>query len=571
MEQDFLLDLDEEGLIQSISCVIEQDGVKFPKLDLQFKKDGISSISTGNKMQNMQNGIHAEEIEIGEIIGQGASSYVYKGIYKPNNYPISIKTVNIFDKDKRHQMLNDFKILLTQYTHPNLIQCYGAYYDQGTIKIILELMDFGSIRNLIDILKQINNQDPLMNESILANIVYQVLKGLEFLHKNKHQVHRDIKPDNILINKKGLIKLTDFGISKQLEKTQELCITFVGTTLYMSPERLTGNQYGLRSDVWSLGIVILELVTGMYPYEYKNKSILEFVQSILQQPEPLLPQNANYSNELIDFIKNCLSKEQKNRLDISQLMLGTFEYDEDNEEDKNLPEYGPYQFRNDSIYIGQWQNGNRHGRGKQLWVDGSIYEGYWKENMAQGKGRLIHSYGDAYIGQWSYDKANGIGVYLHVDQAKYEGEWLDDKQNGTGTETWPDGAVYKGDYLNGKKDGYGKFVWADGSTYEGNFKQNNINGKGTYQWPDGRMYTGDWVENKMEGKGVFTWKDGRKYEGEYKSDKKHGYGILEWPDGKTYKGNWKNGKQHGIGILLIQGQKEKKGEWKNGKKIKWIK
>ncbi|EAR82121.4 Serine/Threonine kinase domain protein, partial (macronuclear) [Tetrahymena thermophila SB210] len=224
-----------------------------------------------------------------------------------------------------HQMLNDFKVLLTQYTHPNLITCFGAYYEEGTIKIILELMDFGSIRNLIDMLKEINYcylSKILCNQKYQYHffILKQLLKGLEFLHKERHQVHRDIKPENILINKRGNVKLTDFGISKQLEKTQQLCMTYVGTTLYMSPERLIGNQYGLRSDIWSVGLVIIELATGLYPYDVKNKSIVQFVSNILQSKEPTLPDNGKYSAALMDFVKKCVAKEQKDRLDISDLL-----------------------------------------------------------------------------------------------------------------------------------------------------------------------------------------------------------------------------------------------------------
>lgn len=80
-------------------------------------------------------------------------------------------------------------------------------------------------------------------------------------------MHRDIKPENILINSKGKIKLSDFGISKELEQTKALTNTFVGTLSYMSPERIQGHQYGYPSDIWSLGLVILELASGHFPVE----------------------------------------------------------------------------------------------------------------------------------------------------------------------------------------------------------------------------------------------------------------------------------------------------------------
>jgi serine/threonine protein kinase len=78
-------------------------------------------------------------------------------------------------------------------------------------------------------------------------------------------MHRDIKPDNILCNSQGFVKLTDFGITKQMDEEQ-MAATFVGTMNYMSPERMEGEKYSFEGDIWSLGIVIIELITGIYPF-----------------------------------------------------------------------------------------------------------------------------------------------------------------------------------------------------------------------------------------------------------------------------------------------------------------
>jgi hypothetical protein len=86
---------------------------------------------------------------------------------------------------------------------------------------------------------------------------------------------------------------------------------------------------------------------------------------------------------------------------------GQFEYGQDKDDQKFLPTLGPYEFENGSVYLGQWKNGFRHGKGKQIWTDGSIYEGFWEQNVACGKGRLIHSDGDIYEGEWKNDKAHG--------------------------------------------------------------------------------------------------------------------------------------------------------------------
>jgi hypothetical protein len=158
---------------------------------------------------------------------------------------------------------------------------------------------------------------------------------------------------------------------------------------------------------------------------------------------------------------------------------------------EGLPELGPYELENDSVYLGQWKYGLRFGIGRQQWKDGSIYEGTWRNNMACGHGRLIHADGDVYEGEWLDDKSHGKGRYTNFDGAKYEGDWVEDKQHGLGVETWPDGACYTGEYQRGQKNGRGRFVWSDGSYYEGPFYKNDIEGDdGVYVWNDGRKFRG---------------------------------------------------------------------------------
>ena len=226
------------------------------------------------------------------------------------------------------------------------------------------------------------------------------------------------------------------------------------------------------------------------------------------------------------------------------------------------------QIENGALYYGEWDSeGNKHGRGIQLWPDGSKFYGYWINNKANIKGKLIHKDGDIYEGEWVDDKAEGYGIYSHIDGAKYEGYWKDDKQEGKGKEIWPDGNSYEGEYVGGNKQGKGKFIWSDGSVYEGDFMNNNIEGKGIYRWADNRVYNGEWKNNQMDGYGEFTWPDGRNYKGGYKNDKKEGYGVFKWSQGQEYRGNWKNGKQHGEGEIFNPQTKEcKKYIWENGKR-----
>eukprot|EP00826_Nyctotherus_ovalis_P050334 TRINITY_DN6156_c0_g2_i4.p1 TRINITY_DN6156_c0_g2~~TRINITY_DN6156_c0_g2_i4.p1 ORF type:complete len:341 (-),score=-14.12 TRINITY_DN6156_c0_g2_i4:153-1175(-) len=139
---------------------------------------------------------------------------------------------------------------------------------------------------------------------------------------------------------------------------------------------------------------------------------------------------------------------------------------------------------------GQLKDGNRHGRGMQMWPDGARYDGEWRDNQACGKGKFWHVDGDIFDGEWKNDKANGYGVYIHKDGAKYEGEWKDDYQHGYGIETWADNSKYDGDYRDGKKHGNGAYIWSDGSKYVGEWADNKICGKVPFNLNSGKICVG---------------------------------------------------------------------------------
>jgi len=194
---------------------------------------------------------------------------------------------------------------------PFLVKFHGSYIDEGRVFVAMELMDLGSIETITKVLKErppepkmnLKKKAPFISEPILAKISQQVLSGLLYLHKCKKQVHRDIKPDNILINSRGEAKLSDFGISKELEKTAALCETFVGTMAYMSPERVEGEgkKYSYPSDVWSFGLVLYEMATGLSAYP-KNVAQFEILCFIKNNPSPTLPNDGSFSKEFCDFL-----------------------------------------------------------------------------------------------------------------------------------------------------------------------------------------------------------------------------------------------------------------------------
>ena len=155
-----------------------------------------------------------------------------------------------------------------------------------------------------------------------------------------------------------------------------------------------------------------------------------------------------------------------------------FEFDNDNEMVGKGIFLGPRQFENQIIYIGQWYDHKRNGRGQQIYPDGSIYEGYWLDDTRSGNGRFIDYLGDIYEGEWQADVAQGKGKYIQTGGAVYQGDWVDNKQNGQGREKWPSGETYEGDYKDGQKHGQGLFKQVDSSYYYGQFVHDKITGNG---------------------------------------------------------------------------------------------
>jgi len=156
-------------------------------------------------------------------------------------------------------------------------------------------------------------------ERTLAKISWQVLEGLDYLHSEMHVIHRDIKPSNLLLSSSGIVKITDFGVSGELEDDleQKKKVTFVGTIHYMSPERVIGKPYEYNSDMWSLGLTLLECIFLRYPYSSpeeagKQFSFWELMRRIVERDPPSLPPTTEHSN-LQDFLQQVLRKDPQSR------------------------------------------------------------------------------------------------------------------------------------------------------------------------------------------------------------------------------------------------------------------
>jgi len=255
------------------------------------------------------------EMDFSARLGSGACGVVTKGIIRQSGVPVAVKSIKVHDKERREQLLNEIRTLVRATGCPNLVQWYAGFVSMGNVLVALEFMDMGSLADLQHRLPQGSG----LPQEHLATVAAQVMRGLTHLHDNNH-IHRDIKPQNVLHNRMGEVKLTDFGIAKELSDMALAC-TFVGTAMYMAPERCLGKDYSFNSDIWSAGMVLFELAAGKYPFVANSFPAL--VDCLCEQKEPRL-ETALFPSEAVDFVAKCLTRDNMHRPSSEVLMRHTF-------------------------------------------------------------------------------------------------------------------------------------------------------------------------------------------------------------------------------------------------------
>lgn len=290
---------------------------------LQHRKTGISIGQTGmsQSMGNFTLDPRDVEVDPQSPLGRGACGVVSRGIHKKSGLRVAVKAVHVDDKSKREQLMNDIQALVRAQNSPHLVQLYAAYFHRtsGRVHLVLELMEYGSLADLLSFC--IQEKTGGIPESVTSAMTRQTLEGLRYLHDH-NIVHRDIKPGNILVNSKGELKLSDFGITKTLDNTLKVCDTFVGTAIYMSPERATGNSYSFSADIWSLGLVVYELLTLAHPFP-PNASFPVLFDCLCSRPEPRMD-NAHFSRQCCAFVEQALVRDTPRRATAQQLLEQEF-------------------------------------------------------------------------------------------------------------------------------------------------------------------------------------------------------------------------------------------------------
>ncbi|EJS41567.1 mkk1p [Saccharomyces arboricola H-6] len=258
-----------------------------------------------------------DRIETLGILGEGAGGSVSKCKLKNGSKVFALKVINTLNTDPEYQKQIFRELQFNRsFQSEYIVRYYGMFTDDENSSIYIAMEYMGG-RSLDAIYKNLLNRGGRISEKVLGKIAEAVLRGLSYLHEKK-VIHRDIKPQNILLNERGQVKLCDFGVSG--EAVNSLATTFTGTSFYMAPERIQGQPYSVTSDVWSLGLTILEVANGKFPCSSEKMAaniapfellmwILTFTPELKDEPEF----NIIWSPSFKSFIEYCLKKDSRER------------------------------------------------------------------------------------------------------------------------------------------------------------------------------------------------------------------------------------------------------------------
>ncbi|BGP19923.1 hypothetical protein JCM10213_002281 [Rhodosporidiobolus nylandii] len=246
-------------------------------------------------------------------VGQGASGSVFVAKVLANGAKVAIKQMDLSHQPRKELIVNEI-LVMKESQHPNIVNFLDSFLVNGAeLWVVMEFMEGGALTDIID--------SNTLEEDQISCISNETCKGLQHLHAQSI-IHRDIKSDNVLLDAQGHVKITDFGFCAKLTDQKSKRATMVGTPYWMAPEVVKQKEYGAKVDIWSLGIMAIEMIENEPPY--LDEEPLKALYLIATNGTPTLKKPEKLSKELKNFLAVCLCVDVKSRATADELLQHEF-------------------------------------------------------------------------------------------------------------------------------------------------------------------------------------------------------------------------------------------------------
>ncbi|XP_078049842.1 serine/threonine-protein kinase PAK mbt [Augochlora pura] len=269
----------------------------------QFRAALQMVVSRGDPRENLENFLK---------IGEGSTGTVCIATEKNTNRQVAVKKMDLRKQQRRELLFNEV-VIMRDYHHPNIVEMYDSFLVDDELWVVMEYLEGGALTDIVT--------HSRMDESQIATVCSQCLKPLAYLH-SQGVIHRDIKSDSILLTADGRVKLSDFGFCAQVSQELPRRKSLVGTPYWMSPEVISRLPYGPEVDIWSLGIMIIEMVDGEPPFF--NEPPLQAMRRIRDMPPPKLKNSHKVSPRLQGFLERMLVRDPAQRATATELLQHPF-------------------------------------------------------------------------------------------------------------------------------------------------------------------------------------------------------------------------------------------------------